>query len=99
MMVSQQRQGRITDEREKRRVGEQIEPGGRPKAPGSEEPRLSETEIGPRNGMTGTEIATVMNASRTSAFEGQIATTSRAIMSTRRRTPDDTSGATANAQG
>lgn len=43
-------------DREKRRVGEQIEPGGRPKAPGSEEPRLSETEIGPRNGMLGLRL-------------------------------------------
>jgi predicted RNA-binding Zn ribbon-like protein len=35
MLVSHPRQGEVMDEREKRQVGEQIEPGGRPKAPGS----------------------------------------------------------------
>jgi predicted RNA-binding Zn ribbon-like protein len=34
MMVTHARQTEAVDERDKRRVGEQIEPGGRPKAPG-----------------------------------------------------------------
>jgi predicted RNA-binding Zn ribbon-like protein len=34
MLVSQEGQGQVMDQRDKRRVGEQIEPGGRPKAPG-----------------------------------------------------------------
>jgi predicted RNA-binding Zn ribbon-like protein len=34
MLVWSESQGRVVDEHDKRRVGEQIEPGGRPKAPG-----------------------------------------------------------------